>query len=219
MKNKIVGSLISTSRLPICSEKSISRLVSLCVRISPTRCHSIRRVEFPSSRVRQNMYRKSKHAEVILQVFFFRSCAFFLHPSLSIEKRDLFYRSAVSPVSRPFAKLDLSIYTVGAGRIRRGSGRIIKIYREKSTLCISDKSKIRGWILWTREYLYYPSFRRPGGVEKNSIKPNLSNRRRLRCRSRSRLRCIKRNIIKFNNGYISLFSSSKHFFIFSPCKS
>jgi len=129
---------------------------------------------------------------------------FFSHPSLSIEKRDLSYRSAASPVSRPFAKLDLYI--------RGGHGEDAVWQREdyknipgrKAHYVLAINRKFAdGFYGRESRYIYYPSFRRPGGVEKNSIKSNLSNR--LRCRSRSRLRCIKKNIIiKFNNGYISL---------------
>lgn len=71
--------------------------------------------------------------------------------------------------------------------------KIIKIYRGKSTLCISDKSKIHGWVLWAPSTQSF----RPGGVGRNSIISNLSIRRW------RRLRCIKDNIVKFNNGYIS----------------
>lgn len=71
--------------------------------------------------------------------------------------------------------------------------KIIKIYRGKSTLCISDKSKIHGWVLWAPSTLSF----RPGGVGQNSIISNLSIRRW------RRLRYIKENIVKFNNGYIS----------------
>jgi len=123
IKNKTVGSLISTSRSPICSEKMYTSLVGVVLFGGWSfRHHVCVKTCIEKANTPRWYYRF---------IFFspFGRVHFFSHPSLSIEKRDLFYRSAASPVSRPFAKLDLSIYTVGAGRIRRGSGRIIKIYR------------------------------------------------------------------------------------------
>jgi len=89
---------------------------------------------------------------------------FFLHPSLSIEKRDLFYRSAASPVSRPFAKLDLYIYDgYGGGDSERQEEDYKNIPGRKAHYVLALNRKFADGF-YGREY--YLSFRRPGGVVK-----------------------------------------------------
>lgn len=102
---------------------------------------------------------KQIRGDIIVLFFFFLPFGrvrFFFHvPSLSIEKRDLFYRSAVVPCSRRQCHgllrnwIPTGTDDVRANENGPGPGEwIIKIYRGKSTLCISDKSKIRRWVLW-----------------------------------------------------------------------
>lgn len=157
---------------------------------STTRAGSRSKVDvIPSSRVRR-VQKQQTRCDIVVYTYVYvhiyisiRSVSVFIlshrpHP-FRFEKRDLFYRSAAraSPVSRPFAKLDP--YAAAAEteseteaewkRERQKETqehRIIKIYYGgKSTLCISDKSKIRGWILWASGciHTYSRSYLNPEG--------------------------------------------------------